>query len=125
MSKSALTLYDQIGFDTFVESFTAATLHDQWNARVVKVGAKFFVALGGAKGLWRNQLVFKTTPLSYEIMRGQTGIVRAPYTQRNWLAIAQDSDLSDEEIRAYIKQSYKLVAQKLTKKQRLELKIIL
>lgn len=119
-----MSLFELIEFDTFVTSLGPVTLHDQWHARVAKIGPRYFAALGNPNGQWAGAMVFKTTPMSYEIMRGQEGLKRAPYTQRNWLAVTQQSVLNDNELRQYIKQSYELVSSGLTKKQRVELGIV-
>lgn len=111
-------LHDTAGFDAFVSTLPGATLTDQWEARVAKVGGKVFALLGGAR------IVFKCGEASFEILTALDGVDQAPYfAKRQWVAVAQAADLTDDELQAYIQRSHGLVARGLTKKLRHELGI--
>lgn len=116
-----MSLYDLDEFDAFVTSLKSVTIHDQWHARVAKIGGKFFAALGQQGGLWVDCLVFKTTPDSYLMMIEQDGVKRAPYTSSTWPAVHKNSILSDDDLRTYIHLSYNIVMKSLTRKKRQEL----
>lgn len=120
-----MTLYDRAEFEQYILTFTGGTLHNQWEACVAKVGPKFFAALGNPKGSWRNKLIFKANQASYEMMIMQEGIRRAPYMRGTWLAVDNGSLLSDDDLRLYIAQSYKIVAKSLTRQIRADLGIVL
>lgn len=119
-----MSLYNLDEFDYFVLGFKSATLHDQWHARVAKIGGKFFAALGQKGGLWVDCLVFKTLPHSYLMMLEQEGIKRAPYTTRNWPAVHKNSLLRNDELKIYISRSYDIVAASLTKNKRHEIGLV-
>lgn len=110
-------------FDAFVCSLKVTTLHDQWQARVAKVDGKVFAVLG-LSGAWRGSLVFKTTDISYQILIEEKGIRRAPYLPKgNWVSVGEGAQLSDDDLKSYLGQSYQLVCRKLTHKRRAELGI--
>lgn len=91
-----------------------------------KVGCKFFTmrgtqgyAVGGGVGI-----TFKTTPLTYEILKEQPGCRPAPYLASRgmkWIQRTSSEAVDDEALKAYITDSYRLVVANLTKKTRLEL----
>lgn len=116
----SMSLYDIKDFDEFVTSLKSVTLHDQWHARVAKIGGKFFAALGVKGGLWVDCLVFKVAPSSYLMMLEQDGIKRAPYTSSTWPAVHKNSELTDDELKIYLARSYDIVANSLTRKKRQE-----
>jgi predicted DNA-binding protein (MmcQ/YjbR family) len=86
----------------------------QWGgAHVHKVGGKVF-AIGGEDGV-----VFKATSLSYTLLLEQGLGTRAPYLPRgNWVRVAA---LPEDELLAYLGESYRLVAASLTRAVRREL----
>lgn len=74
---------------------------------------------------WEGETAFilKTMPLSYEILKQQGIATRAPYlTRGNWVRIGNPTRLSDEDLGSYIKQSYEIIAAKLTKASKASLK---
>lgn len=116
-------MFDLNDFDAFSLSLKAATLHDQWQARVAKVGGKMFMALG-LGGLWQGHLIFKTTNMSYPILLEQNGIVCAPYMKKGgWVALNENANLTDDDLKNYLTQSYQLICSKLTRNMRSELGI--
>ena len=60
--------------------------------------------------------------MSYDLLTEMDGIRPAPYFARaGWVAISHKSALGEDDVRAYIAQAHRLVAQKLSKKLRAEL----
>ena len=87
---------------------------------IAKVGAKVFCLLSDGA----PRLVFKVSEMSFDMLTEMDGISQAPYfAKRRWVQMDDRAPLSDEDARAYVLQSYALVAQGLTKKLRLELGI--
>lgn len=98
----------------------------QWgDSHVWKVGGKVF-AIGG----WEQEkpaYTFKVTPLEYELLRDQPGLRPAPYLASRgmkWIQHYDKPGLSDKELKEYIRQSYELVVNGLTKKLRQELGLL-
>ena len=113
--------YDE--FNSYCGSLKATTYVVQWGgSHVWKVGGKLFAIGGWNKG--QAGYTFKVTPLSYDILKEQPGLRPAPYLASRgmkWIQHYGEPGLSDEDLKAYIKQSYDLVVAKLTKKMRAEL----
>ena len=110
-------------FDRFCASLPAATYVEQWGgAHVWKVGGKVF-AIGG----WEESgaaFVFKATNLAFEMMKSAPGLRPAPYLASrglSWLQRIDDSSLSDDELRGYLRKSHELVSAGLTRAARREL----
>ena len=110
------TLRQRPDFEAFVLGLPAATLVRQWgDASVGKLGGKVFCLLVPASG----EIWLKVSDMAFEMMRDEPGIRPAPYFARaGWVAIAPQSRLSDDELRAYIGQAHILVGRRLTGKQR-------
>jgi len=113
--------YDQ--FNAFCAALPAATYVVQWSgSHVWKVGGKVF-AIGG----WQDSepsFTFKVTEISYEMLKGQPGLRPAPYLASRgmtWIQHFARPGLSDDDLRAYIRQSHRIVSQGLTKKKQAEL----
>lgn len=105
-------------FATACLKLPGVTLHEQWEALVAKVGDKVF-ALRGETG---GGIVFKVPPLGFAGLTSLEGIGQAPYFAKGqWVSVTPGADITDRDIRAYIAQSHRLVAQKLTRKARAEL----
>ncbi len=95
----------------------------QWGGSLVwKVGGKVF-AIGG----WHEDepsFTFKVSDISYEMLKDQPGLRPAPYLASRgmkWLQHFAKPGLSDRELRDYIRQSYAIVSQGLSKKKQIEL----
>ena len=105
-------------FSTFVLGLPAATISAQWEAQVAKVGGKVFALLGDDRG----HIAFKVTELAFEGLTGLDGIAQAPYFAKGgWVSVSKGADISDADLKAYLKESHRLVAAKLTRKLRAEL----
>ncbi|PKU22713.1 MmcQ/YjbR family DNA-binding protein [Telmatospirillum siberiense] len=110
-------------FNAFCRNLPATTHVVQWGgADVWKVGGKVF-AIGG----WTEEgmaVTFKTSPLSYEILREQPGLRPAPYLASRglkWIQHFERPGLGDGELQNYIRQSHSIVSQGLSRKKRAEL----
>jgi predicted DNA-binding protein (MmcQ/YjbR family) len=118
-----MSLFERKGFDGYAGSMAGVTFVDQWESRVAKVGGKVFALLSHAGG-HGEQIVFKCSEETFEILTAMDGIQQAPYfAKRQWVTVASGADLREAELETYIRRSYKLVAKGLTKKARTELGI--
>ncbi len=109
--------YDE--FNEFCRSLTATTYVVQWGgAHVWKVGGKVF-AIGG----WADDqeaYTFKTSDISYEILRNQPGLRPAPYLASRgmkWIQHYAKPGLSDDALKDYLRRSHIIVSQGLSKKK--------
>ena len=105
-------------FDSFCARLPASTFVVQWGgSHVHKVGGKVF-AIGHFAG--EAAYVFKTTPLSFALLLDQGLASRAPYLPRgNWVRVS--GGVPDAMLRDLLRQSYDLVAARLTKATRASL----
>jgi predicted DNA-binding protein (MmcQ/YjbR family) len=120
-----MSLFKQKGFDAFAGSMPGVTFVDQWESRIAKVGGKVFALLSqwGGRG---DQIVFKCSEETFEILTAMEDIQQAPYfAKRQWVTVASGADLKESELKTYIQRSYRLVAKGLTKKLRAGLGIAL
>jgi predicted DNA-binding protein (MmcQ/YjbR family) len=116
-----MTLLEQAAYDALLCTWPGVTFVDQWDSHVAKVGDKVFAVLGEKDG-WR--LVIKVSEESFEILTSMEGISQAPYfAKRKWVNINDRAPLEREDLEYYLRRSYELVAQGLTKKLRTELGI--
>lgn len=108
-------------FAKHVAALPGVTLHEQWDALVAKVGGKVFALCGDSTGV----IVFKVTDLAFAGLTSLEGIGQAAYFAKGqWVSVARDADLPAADVRAYLVQSHRLVAAKLTRKARAELGIV-
>jgi len=118
-----MNLFVQTDFDSFVGGLAGTSLADQWESRVAKVGDKVFTLLHRTDQ--GANICVKVTEESFEILTSLEGIGQAPYfAKRKWVSITDKASLSPEELVLYVKRSYDLVAQGLTRKLRSELGIV-
>ena len=111
------------GFNTFCGGLMATTHVVQWGGSDVwKVGARVF-AIGVPQG--RTMLItFKTSPMSYDLLKDQPGLRPAPYLASRglkWIQHHGKPGLSDPDLRGYLVESHRLVALGLSRRQRTEL----
>ncbi len=112
-------------FDEYCRSLPHTTHVVQWgNASVWKIGGKVFT-IGGWNGTEETFCVsFKTSEMSFEILSEQPGCRPAPYLASRgmkWIQRTGDETLSDADLKAYLAESYRIVASGLTKKLQREL----
>ncbi len=113
-----MTLHSVKSFSKYAAGLPAATLHEQWESHVAKVGGKVFAMIGQDGG----HIVFKVIELSFDGLTSLDGVGQAPYfAKRAWVSVARGAPLSDAELKAYIRASHEMVAGKLTRKLRAEL----
>lgn len=118
-----MSLFDQPGFDAFIATMPATRMVDQWDSRVAKVGGKVF-ALLGLSGSGPGRVVFKCPEPVFDMLTMMEGIGQAPYfAKRHWVAVTSTTSLPEAEIEERIRESYALVANKLTRKERAALGI--
>ncbi len=110
-------------YNAFCRALPAASHVVQWGgSHVWKVGGKVF-AIGG----WAEKnpaFTFKVSDIAYEMLREQPGLRPAPYLASRgmkWIQHYAAPGLSDDELKDYIRHSYRIVALGLTKKKRREL----
>ena len=67
---------------------------------------------------------FKVPDEAFDDLTNRVGFIPAPYLARaKWVMVSIEAKLSKQEWEQFLRQSYSLIAQKLTKKQRTELGI--
>jgi predicted DNA-binding protein (MmcQ/YjbR family) len=110
-------------FNKFCQSLPATTHVVQWGgADVWKVGGKVFAIGSFEEG--EEGYSFKTTPMDFEILKGQKGLRGAPYLASRglkWIQHYAEPGLNDKQLRNYLELSHRIVASGLSKKRRLEL----
>ena len=114
-------------YNQFCETLPHATHVVQWGENHVwKIGGKVF-AIAGDKSEEGFRVTFKCSPVSYEILAEQPGCRPAPYLASRgmkWIQRFNDDTLSDEDVQAYIAESYKLAGATLSKKRQRELGLL-
>lgn len=110
-------------FNAFCRSLRATTHVVQWGgAHVWKVGPKVF-AIGG----WGDEqpgFTFKVSGIAYEMLKDQPGLRPAPYLASRgmkWIQNYAKPGLSERDLKDYLRESHRLAALGLTKKQQREL----
>lgn len=106
----------------FCLSLPAATEDIKWgNDLVFSVGGKMFCVTSLDPPV---KFSFKVSDDEFEELSSQDGFIPAPYLARaKWVLVTDANNLSKKIWQAYIKESYEMVKDKLTKKQRQELGI--
>jgi predicted DNA-binding protein (MmcQ/YjbR family) len=114
-------------FNAFCAALPHTTYVMQWGgSHVWKIGGKVF-AIGGQGNSNAPAFTFKTSELSFEILKDQIGLRPAPYLAARglkWIQQFADNCLTDDELKLYIQHSYIMVLQGLPKKTQRELGII-
>ena len=110
-------------YNAYCAELVATSHVVQWgNSHVWKVAGKVFAVAGWSDGE-TLAVTFKVTPLSYEIMSEQPGLRPAPYLASRgmkWIQHYAEPGLSDEDLKAYLATSHRLVADGLSKKKQKE-----
>ena len=112
-------------FNRFCAALPATSHVVQWgDSQVWKVGGKVF-AIGG----WDESqpaFTFKVSPLSFEMLKALPGLRPAPYLASrgmSWIQRYADPGLGDDDLKAYIRESHRLVALGLSRRKRRELRL--
>jgi predicted DNA-binding protein (MmcQ/YjbR family) len=117
MSQPAMDLHDREGFRRYVTELGGVSLHEQWESLVAKVGGKVFCLLGDNS----RDVVFKVSEIAFDGLVEMDGIGQAPYfARRQWVRV-EPGALEAALLEAYVSESHRLVAAKLTRKLRAEL----
>jgi len=107
-------------FNAYCAALPRTTHVVQWGgADVWKLGGKVFAIAGWNDG--EDTYTFKASEMAFEVLQDQPGIRPAPYMASRglkWLQVHADPGLSDEELKAHIKASYDMIAEKLPRKTR-------
>ncbi len=114
-------------FNAFCGAMHATSHVVQWgNADVWKVGdekaAKVFALCGWNDG--KDAFTFKVTPFAFEAMSDMPGLRPAPYLASRgmkWIQHYGEPGLSDEDLKAHLELSYRIVAMGFSKMKRVEL----
>jgi predicted DNA-binding protein (MmcQ/YjbR family) len=104
----------------YCRSLPGVTEDVKWDHDLVfSVGKKMFVVFGLPD---YEPIGFKVDPALFGTITQQEGIRPAPYmAHHSWVNVATRDVLPDEELRGLVRQSYELVAEKLSKKLRAQL----
>ena len=114
-------------FHKFCKSLPMTNYIVQWRgSHVWKIGGRVFAIY--RCGILKNQgITFKVSEITYECMKTVKGIRPAPYFASRgmkWLQYyGTESELTDDELRFFLAESYLIVANGLTKKKKVELGI--
>ncbi len=110
-------------FNTFCASLPHTTYVVQWGgSHVWKIGGKLFAI--GAQVNNLPAFTFKTSELSFEMLKDQQGLRPAPYLASRglkWIQNFEPSSLTNDELKAYIHHSYKMILHALPKTKQHEL----
>ena len=115
--------FERAQFEAFILKLPAVTIVHQWgNASVGKVGGKIFALFS----IWSDSnqwhVSFKCSDMSFDMLPELDGITRAKYLARaKWVDVAPNSELSMEDVGAYIVEAHRIIASKLSKAKKQEL----
>lgn len=111
-------------FNNFCSALAATSYVIQWgNSHVWKVGGKVF-AIGGWQKADKPAFTFKTSESDFLFMSDEPGYRPAPYFASRGMKWIQQYDMpiaDDDELKYYLKESYRIVSLGLTKKKQKEL----
>lgn len=111
-------------FNQFCDDLPATTHVVQWGgSHVWKVGGKVF-AIGGWSRDNRPAFTFKTSDRNFGFLSEHDGYRPAPYFASRGMKWIQQTDTAgdlDEELMYYLSESYRLVAQGLSKNRQQQL----
>ena len=91
--------------------------------RSARSAARFFAILGSGPAP-EASLSFKCSDLSFEMLPGLAGVRPAPYLARaRWVAVGRGSALRPAELAAYVAEAHRLIAARLPRRLRAELRL--
>ena len=115
-----MTLHGVAAFKRYAGSLPATEIVQQWGSHVAKVGGKVFALIGETGA----PIVFKVSEISFDGLTTLEGIGQAAYfAKRAWVSVDRGAPLTDAELKAYIKASHGMIAARLTRKLRAELRL--
>jgi predicted DNA-binding protein (MmcQ/YjbR family) len=113
--------------NNFCASFPHAHHVSQWsNSDVWKISGKVFaVARAGEHGF--VEVSFKCSRMSFDLLKDQAGLRPAPYLASrgmSWIQYTSDDSLDDDGLKAYLKESHRLVSLNLPKAEQKRLGLL-
>ena len=112
---------DRAAFNAFCATLPQSTHVVQWGgADVWKVGGKVFAIAGWNDGE-ELAVVFKVTPIGYEILSDAEGCRPAPYLASRGMKWIQATGIDDDDLKGHVRASYDMIAAALPKRLRREL----
>ncbi len=104
----------------FCLSLPHTTEDVQWEHDLLfRIAGKMFCVANMEPALVPTKIAFKCTPEKFAELVEIEGIIPAPYMARNhWVAMIEMDALRQSEIKELIQNSYRLVLEKLPKKNR-------
>lgn len=116
-------LFERNQFEAFIKTLPSVEIVHQWgDASVGKVGGKIFAiySIWSADNHWH--VGFKCSDLSFDMLPNLEGISPAKYLARaKWVDVSPHSELSMDDIKAYIVEAHRIIASKLTRAKKSEL----
>ena len=106
------------------------------SAHVVQWGGAHVWKVGGPKGKmfaigWPQAdgmlVTFKVSPLAFDILKEQEGLIPAPYLASRgmtWIQRVTDATMDDAALKDYLKESHRLCAQALPKGVQVKLNLV-
>jgi len=111
-------------FNEFCGALPATTYVVQWgNSDVWKVGGKVF-AIGGWNDSSVTGITFKVSEIDFELLKDESGLRPAPYLASRgfkWIQQFEAPELTDDDLKHYLRESHRIVSLGLTKKKQKEL----
>ncbi|MCB0278685.1 MAG: MmcQ/YjbR family DNA-binding protein [Calditrichaeota bacterium] len=106
----------------YLRSIPHATEDIKWETNLVfSIAAKMFAVLP-IEDVHHKLISFKCSETDFQTLTQMDGIIPAPYVGRyNWVALSQDSPLTESAIKELISKSYRLIFEKLPLKIRKKL----
>jgi predicted DNA-binding protein (MmcQ/YjbR family) len=115
-------------FNAFCASLPLTNHVVQWGgAHVWKVGSKVF-AIGGWNDGAGLAVTFKCSPMSFDLLKEESGLRPAPYLASRgmkWIQRTGEESMDDAALRDYLRESWRLAALNLPKKVQRELELSL
>ena len=101
----------------FCRALPGATEDVKWGADLIfSVGGKMFASFQMPDF---QPVGFKVEPLAFDGIVGRAGIVPAPYMARHsWVSVTDRSKVSEARMKEMLRESHRLVAEKLPAKTR-------
>lgn len=120
---SVVSLFERPQFEAFISDFPGVEIVHQWgDASVGKIGGKIFAILSVGNEDQSHHISFKCSEMSFEMLPELEGVEKAKYLARaKWVQVAQTSELSHDDIRAYITEAHRIIGAKLSRSMRAEL----
>jgi predicted DNA-binding protein (MmcQ/YjbR family) len=114
-------------YNAFCQALAATSHFRQWgDCDVWKVGGKVFAIAGFEDGA-EPRITFKVSPIAYEMLKDRPGLRPAPYLASrgmSWIQHHRKPGLADDDLKAYLSESHRIVASGLSKKKQRELGLL-